>query len=522
MRRVRTLSPSRRTLRKTLTTIRSQPREEPSNQEVALAEISSANLISKGAYGQVFKVVRDGKTYAQKVYIRLPDLNEIDILTRYRHPNLLHAIDVTFDGHELHVILPYAKYDLLSYLQAKGTLSFGKLLNVAHKLFSALDFMHNTGMYHCDVKPENVLIQENGEILLADFGLSFQDSIQHRMTMCGTPSYGSPQTVFLKFDSNSSEWGRIPIAVRQEIPSRISSDIYAAGVILYECITGDKLIDMMDSYAKLASGYARAENKIAMMSLQTPQMEPFWKIIKRCCALLQSDRYTSIQEILEEPIFRTMSPIEGKVLNIDIRSIRFTSFARQPRVPYASSMKYVLGWLMNVTSQLRPYRPLEVLSQSFQLMYRMSPLSKTPQELSLYALGAIWMAQCLVNGTRTFDVSMMKKYGPEENITYVINKSIGAFHGKLMDSSAVTFFTEDAFAALYVLDSIVQDIHSIRLPSAFLLDTYNALNIKNTLPLDVVRIVQPKGEGVYELGCTDRRVFQVVIKSKEDVRIRQL
>ena len=76
--------------------------------------------LNEGVYGVVNLVTKNGQTFAEKVYKHKPDVNEIDILTRFRHPNLLHLVEVFYDDPNLHLILPFAPYSLKSYLARHG------------------------------------------------------------------------------------------------------------------------------------------------------------------------------------------------------------------------------------------------------------------------------------------------------------------------------------------------------------------------------------------------------------------
>jgi len=120
--------------------------------------------LGEGEYGKVYKVERisDGKLFAMKTYTSdTPDINEIDILCTFKHPNMLYCVDCFYDTKDgLCVILPLAEYDLQEYITQKhpSGLSIGKCKSVLFQLASAVQFMHTNNIYHCDIKPQNILL----------------------------------------------------------------------------------------------------------------------------------------------------------------------------------------------------------------------------------------------------------------------------------------------------------------------------------------------------------------------------
>lgn len=147
-----------------------------------------------------------------------------------RHPHIVQVYD--FDVHEdtYFMVMEYigggtlkAKMESLS--REGKTLPLEEAVKYFQQVASALDFAHQKGMIHRDMKPANVLINAEGDALLTDFGIArllSQDStnLTATGTLIGTPAYMSP------------EQGK---GVRELTPA---SDIYSLGVILYELLTG--------------------------------------------------------------------------------------------------------------------------------------------------------------------------------------------------------------------------------------------------------------------------------------------
>jgi serine/threonine protein kinase len=184
-------------------------------------------LIQEGL-GSLVYAVRDetGGLFALK-YPRggsTQTYREADILPSISHPHIIelqHVIPTT-EGPAL--ILPLAGGgDLLSKIE-NGPISEALVQQIAYNILTALLYLHDQSIWHCDVKPDNILfLKDNSEadsLVLADFGLARKvgDNISTEEG-CGSPLYEAPE---LHRD------GRVTKAV----------DLWALGVTLYACLTG--------------------------------------------------------------------------------------------------------------------------------------------------------------------------------------------------------------------------------------------------------------------------------------------
>src|SRR6266568_4264594 len=111
---------------------------------------------------------------------------------------------------------------LRDYIQARGVLSLEETASFLSQIASALQFAHEHGVVHRDVKPSNLLLRPDGYAYLVDFGLAKAMQSTEALTsagaMVGTPEYMAPE------QSNGF--------------SDYRSDIYALGIILYQMLTG--------------------------------------------------------------------------------------------------------------------------------------------------------------------------------------------------------------------------------------------------------------------------------------------
>ena len=139
------------------------------------------------------------------------------------HPNVVAVYDQRTDGEHVFLVMEYvAGQTLREALTALGRLGPRAALETVQPVLAALGAAHRAGLVHRDVKPENVLITEDGQVKVADFGLARAETAS-KMTktgvIIGTVGYLSPEQVL----SGSAD---------------ARSDVYATGVMLFELITG--------------------------------------------------------------------------------------------------------------------------------------------------------------------------------------------------------------------------------------------------------------------------------------------
>ncbi|WP_367041024.1 Stk1 family PASTA domain-containing Ser/Thr kinase [Streptomyces sp. Je 1-332] len=151
-------------------------------------------------------------------------IREAKSVARLSHPNVVGVYDQGADGAYVYLAMEYiAGCTLRDVLRERGALQPRAALDILEPVLAALGAAHRAGFVHRDMKPENVLIGDDGRVKVADFGLvRAVDTVTNTTgTVLGTVSYLAPEQI---------EHGTADTRV----------DVYACGVVLYEMLTGAK------------------------------------------------------------------------------------------------------------------------------------------------------------------------------------------------------------------------------------------------------------------------------------------
>jgi serine/threonine protein kinase len=166
------------------------------------------------------KMVDLKATRAEKLENQLH--REIQVMSSLVHPGLIQLHEVIRDSTHLFLVLEFASGgELFAKLTEDAVFAEPVARSYFQQLIDALSYMHSCGAVHRDLKPENLLLGAAGRLKIADFGMSVFVGEDQLRTKCGTPSYVAPE-VF----SGQSYTGE-PV------------DVWSAGVILYEMLTGE-------------------------------------------------------------------------------------------------------------------------------------------------------------------------------------------------------------------------------------------------------------------------------------------
>ncbi|MHB1082387.1 MAG: serine/threonine-protein kinase [Prosthecobacter sp.] len=213
----------------------------PAELQEILPQYEVHMLVGRGGMGAVYKGLQLSLDRAVAIKLLPPAIerqdlafaerfkNEARLMGRMNHPAIVSVYDFgrTSDG-QLYFVMEYVDgTDVQRMIAREGKLPQEHALAITAHLCDALGYAHKQGIVHRDIKPSNVLIDIEGRVKVADFGLAkLSDKTQNSgltqtgMAM-GTPDYVAPEALMFGSDVD----GR--------------ADIYAVGVMLYQMLTGD-------------------------------------------------------------------------------------------------------------------------------------------------------------------------------------------------------------------------------------------------------------------------------------------
>jgi len=220
----------------------------------------------------VIKVLH--KTLAQEEEMRLRFRREAEAAARLVHPFVCAIADMGSAGDVDYLVMPYyAGGSLADRLARQKSVPATPAASIAAQVACALDYAHRHGVIHRDIKPDNILFDEDGNVALTDFGIAtarFHGRLTASGRAMGTPHYMSPEQAMGKLVD-----GR--------------SDLYAVGLLLYEMLIGRPPFDGEDSYAV---GYKHVhEAPVAPDHIDGKVPAALSAIVMKCLAKPASDRY---------------------------------------------------------------------------------------------------------------------------------------------------------------------------------------------------------------------------------------
>src|SRR4051794_35900049 len=150
---------------------------------------------------------------------------EARAVARLSHPNIVTVIDRGEDEGRQYIVFEFIDGESLKELvDRSGPLPARRVVEIALQIADALAFAHQQGLVHRDVKPQNVLLNQDGDAKATDFGIARSLDVEHGVTqtgtVLGTSNYLSPEQ-----------------ARGQAVTP--ATDVYSLGVVLYEMLTGE-------------------------------------------------------------------------------------------------------------------------------------------------------------------------------------------------------------------------------------------------------------------------------------------
>ncbi|HEY71292.1 MAG TPA: serine/threonine protein kinase [Anaerolineae bacterium] len=160
----------------------------------------------------------------QQSEFRARFLQEARAAANLSHPNIVTIHDFGQDGDRFFIVMEYVEgTDLKTLIHDQGRFPMNDALSYMMQICNGVGYAHRAGLVHCDLKPQNILVAEDGRVKITDFGIAVTlATVQPESTqdlVWGSPHYFAPEQIM----------GASPSP---------ATDVYALGVVLFEMLTG--------------------------------------------------------------------------------------------------------------------------------------------------------------------------------------------------------------------------------------------------------------------------------------------
>jgi serine/threonine protein kinase len=240
--------------------------------------------IGRGEMGQVYRA--DDLTLGQPVALKfLPRRGdeaslasfhrEVRLARQIAHPNICRVFDISeADGKTL-ITMEFVDGEDLEHLRRRiGRFAPDKALDVARQLCAGLMAAHAAGLLHRDLKPTNIMLDDQGKVRITDFGLASMSQECGAEVPAGTPAYLAPE----QLAGN---------------PGSVQSDLYSLGLSLYEVFTGKRALR-----SQAPADQRRRTGCPALSARVLAELEPaVQRVILHCLASSPAERPVSAQQV---------------------------------------------------------------------------------------------------------------------------------------------------------------------------------------------------------------------------------
>jgi len=250
--------------------------------------------LGKGGMGRVYKVL-DAEV-KEKVALKIlkPEIaadeetierfrNELRFARKISHKNVCRMYDLSREQGTQFITMEYVEGEnLKSLMRRMGQFSIGKAVSVARQVGEGLAQAHQLGVVHRDLKPQNIMIDNDGNVRIMDFGIARSlkgKGITDARVMIGTPEYMSPEQV----DGAEAD-GR--------------ADIYALGVVLYEMLTGKVPFEGDTALSVALKHKTEIPHDPRELNPQIP--ETLSALILRCLEKDKAKRYQNVEDLISD------------------------------------------------------------------------------------------------------------------------------------------------------------------------------------------------------------------------------
>ena len=252
------------------------------------------DLLGKGGMGAVYKgfdpaisravaiktIAKSSLDEAELQHLLARFRHEAQAVGRFAHPGIVQIFDYGEDDEIAYIVMELVQgKTLLQHLRAHANYDLREVGEIIRQLLDALGHAHAAGVVHRDVKPSNIMINNDGRLKISDFGIAHTESseLTQHGDVLGTPHYMSPEQF-------------LGLAIG------IPADLYSVGVIAYDLLTGTK--PFIGTSAKVMQ--QALNQRPADPSGLNPKLSPLMdKVLQQALAKKPEDRFQNAAEFAE-------------------------------------------------------------------------------------------------------------------------------------------------------------------------------------------------------------------------------
>lgn len=286
----------------------------PSSKDAAIArtqtlKITREKLTTGSTFAGRYRIIEElgmggmGKVYKaldteinEKVAIKLikPEIasdqktierfrSELKFARKIRHKNVCQMYDLNKEEGAYYITMEYVSgEDLKSFIRRAKRLDTGKAVSIARDVCEGLAEAHRLSVVHRDLKPQNIMVDDDGNAQIMDFGIARSleaEGITAEGIMIGTPEYMSPEQV-------------------DGMETDARSDIYSMGVILYEAVTGRVPFKGNTPFSIAVKHKSETPQEPRKINPQVP--EALSRMILKCMEKDKEIRYQKVEDLLSD------------------------------------------------------------------------------------------------------------------------------------------------------------------------------------------------------------------------------
>ena len=199
------------------------------------------------------------------------------------HPNIVEVYDVGEEDGQYYIVMEYIEGKTLKQLiHKRGALTIPEVIDIMSQLTDGLAHAHEAYIIHRDIKPQNIMILDNGEVKITDFGIAVAmnaTQLTQTNSVMGTVHYLPPE------QANGKS-------------ATVKTDIYSLGILMYELLTGsvpfkgDNAVEIALKHMKEKLPSVRKQNPLIPQSIEN--------ILLKACAKNPRNRYDSVRQMHDD------------------------------------------------------------------------------------------------------------------------------------------------------------------------------------------------------------------------------